>query len=32
VLLQVKRQMQSCDSSADNPDVACHVRPPLFWF
>ena len=28
VLLQVERQMQTCDSRADDADVACHVRPP----
>ena len=28
MLLQIERQMQTRDSRADNPDVACHVRPP----
>ena len=30
MLLQVEREMQTCDSRADDPDVACHVRPPRY--
>jgi hypothetical protein len=28
MLLQVERQMKTRDSRADDPDIACHVRPP----
>ena len=30
MFLQVEPQMQTCDSRADDPDAACHVRPPRY--